>query len=273
MNEYVDETAAPTSQRMSALPPEAASHALRRYFAQHNRQALILAIFSLVASAILWGLIYLFVYWFALVGVTVSRSLDTNTLEQINQPELLGHHFLQEFVVGALTSLAGAAFVRHRRLRVERLREARHYLLWLVAELLMAVPNVTFSIWGNLAAVTRLRRHEAAEAWKLLQRIHEQDGKLSLTGLRQEIDDEKTLRHVVYALQLVGLVSLREYAHGWFLCLQDRDAFTLETSRAGIADTKHRLFRNQRGADDVGGIIARVERDQLAVAVEYPDGG
>lgn len=227
MNDHFDDTSAPASQGMSTGPAEAAPNALRRYFAQHNRQALILAIFSLVASAVLWGLIYLFVYWFALVGVTVSRSLDTDTLDQINQPELLGHYFLQEFVVGAMVALVIAAFVRRRRLRVEKLREARHYLLWLVAELLMAVPNVTFSIWGNLAAVTRLRRHEAADAWKLLQRIHEQGGKLSLTGLRQEIDNEKTLQRVVYALQLVGLVSVREYAHGWFLCLQDRDAFTL----------------------------------------------
>ena len=227
MNEHIDETAVPPGGRMFTPPPGAAPEALRRYFAQHNRQALILAVFSLFASVILWGLIYLFVYWFALVGVTLSRSLDVDTLDQINQPELLGHYFSQEFVAGAVVALIVAAVVRHRRLRVERLREARHYLFWLMAELLMAVPNVTFSVWGNLAAVTRLRRHEAADAWKLLQRINDQGGKLSLTGLRHEIDEEKTLQHVVFALQLVGLVSVREYAHGWFLCLQNRDAFAL----------------------------------------------
>ena len=210
-----------------ATPADGAPQALRRYFAEHNRQALLLAFFSLVASAVLWALIYLFIYWFALVGVTVTRSFDVNTIDQINRPDLLGRYFSWEFLGGAAVALLAAAMVRRRRMRVEKLREARHYFLWIVAELLMAVPNVTFSIWGNLAAVTRLRRHEAADAWKLLQRIHEGGGRLSLSGLRQEIDDEATLQHVVFALQLVGLVSVREYTQGWFLCLQNRDAFAL----------------------------------------------
>ena len=219
---------------MAGNPHAGAPRALRRYFAQHNRQALMLALFALVASAFLWALIYLFVYWFALVGVTLSRSFDMETLDQINQPQLLGQCFGWQFAAGAASALLAAAIVRHRRLRVERLREGRHYLLWIVAELLMAVPNVTFSIWGNLAAMTRLRRHEAADAWKLLQRIHEQGGRLSLTGLRQEIDDEKTLQHVVYSLQLVGLVSVREFTQGWFLCLQNRDAYMFLRQSDGV---------------------------------------
>ena len=216
----------------AATRADEATRALRRYFAEHNRQALLLAFFSLVASAVLWALIYLFIYWFALVGVTISRSFDLKTIDQINRPDLLGRYFSWEFMAGAVIALVVAGVVRRRRLRVEKLREARYYLLWIAAELLMAVPNVTFSIWGNLAAITRLRRHEAADAWKLLQRIHEGGGRLSLSGLRQEIDDEKTLQHVVFALQLVGLVSVREYAQGWFLCLQNRDAYSL-LRRAG----------------------------------------
>ena len=230
INGHVDEE----SEDVAENPPVGAARALRRYFAEHNRQALMLALFSLFASAFLWAFIYLFVYWFTLVGVTLSRSFDLETLDQINQPQLLGRYFGWEFTAGAAVSLLVAAIVRRRRLRVEKLREARHYLLWVVAELLMAVPNVTFSIWGNLAAITRLRRTEAAEAWRLLQRIHEEGGRLSLTGLRQEIDDEKTLQHVVYGLQLVGLVSVREYAQGWFLCLQNRDAYMLLRQAEGI---------------------------------------
>lgn len=227
MNENADEFAAYFAHDPIAASPDAAPNALRRYFAQHNRQALVLAFFSLVASAVLWALIYLLVYWFALVGVTVSRSLDVKTLDQINRPDLVGRYFPLEFAAGALLALVIAALVRRNRLRTDGLREARYYLLWIAAELLMAVPNVTFSIWGNLAAITRLRRHEAADAWKLLRRIHEQGGRLSLSGLRQEIENEQTLQHVVFALQLVGLVSVREYAQGWFLCLQNRDAFAL----------------------------------------------
>ena len=228
MNEDSTEPAAFDADQPAATRDEtAAPRALRRYFAEHNRQAVLLAFFSLAASAFFWALIYLFIYWFALVGVTVSRSLNVETLDQINRPDLLGRYFPLEFAAGAILSLVVAGLVRRWRLRIEKLRDARHYLLWLAAELLMAVPNVTFSIWGNLAAITRLRRHEAAEAWKLLERIHEEGGRLSLSGLRQEIDNETTLQHVVFALQLVGLVSVREYTQGWFLCLQNRNAFML----------------------------------------------
>ena len=227
MNEGVDDPAPPAPERSATARDDAAPRALRRYFAEHNLQALLLAFFSLFASALLWALIYLFVYWFALVGVTVSRSMNLDTLDQINQPDLVGRYFSVEFVAGAALVLIGAALVRRWRLRVETLRDSRHYFFWLVAELLMAVPNVTFSIWGNLAAVTRLRRHEAAEAWKLLQRIHEEGGRLSLSGLRREIENENTLQHVVFALQIVGLVSVREYTQGWFLCLHNRNAFRL----------------------------------------------
>ena len=232
MDENADDFAVPAAEDLPPPSPDAAPNALRRYFAQHNRQALILAFFSLAASALLWAMIYVMVYWFALVGITVSRSMDLKTIDQINRPDIVGQHFTWEFTAGALVCLSVAAFVRHRRLRTEGLREARHYFLWIAAELLMSVPNVTFSIWGNLAAVTRLRRRDAAEAWKLLQRIHQEGGRLSLTGLRQEIEDEKTLQHVVFALQLVGLVSVREYAQGWFLCLQNRDAYKLLSQAA-----------------------------------------
>ena len=227
MNENPDEPAEFIDEEIPDAPPADPSRFLRRYFVQHNRQAVLLAFFSLVASAILWGMIYLFVYWFALVGVTVSRSFDLKTIDQINRPDLLGQYFPWEFVAGALVALLLAALVRRHRLRVERLRDARLYFFWMIAELLLAVPNVTFSIWGNLAAVTRLRRHEANEAWQLLQHLQQQGGRVSLSGLRQEIQNEKTLQHIVYALQIVGLVSVREYTQGWFLCLQGRDVQTL----------------------------------------------
>ncbi len=216
-----------------AAPPDAdaAPRELRRYFARHNRQALFLAALSLVASAGLWALTYALVYWFTLVGVTISRSLNADTLSQVNNPELLGTHFPQWFALGAGVALIVAAFVR-RWMRVAWLREARLYLLWVVVELFMAVPNVTFSVWGNLSAITRLRRREAGEAWRLLERIHQEGGRLNLANLRQEIDDERILRRVMFGLQIVGLVSVRESREGWYLYLQNREAIAALLSQA-----------------------------------------
>ena len=223
----------PPSDGEEAPPTDvdAAPRELRRYFARHNRQALFLAVLSLVASAALWALIYALVYWFSLVGVTVSRSLNVETISQVNNPLLLGTHFPQWFALGAGVALVVAAFVR-RWMRVAWLREARLYLLWVLVELFMAVPNVTFSVWGNFSAITRLRRREAREAWRLLERIHQEGGRMNLANLRQEIDDERILQRVMYGLQIVGLVSVRESQDGWYLYLQNREAFAALLSQS-----------------------------------------
>ena len=186
----------------------------------------MLAFCSLAAAVVLWGIIYVFVYWFSLVAMTISRGTSVDTVNDINRPDLVSVYFPLWFGAGALAVLM-AAWVLRRRVRVERLREARWYGLWVLAELFLAVPNVTFSIWGNLMALCRLRRQEAVEAWRLLRRMNEAGGRLSLSSLRMEIEDERTLNRVIFVLQLVGLVGVREYTHGWFLCLQSRDALAL----------------------------------------------
>ena len=205
---------------------EQRTRALRRYVARHNQQALLLAFCSLAAAVVLWGIIYVFVYWFSLVAMTISRGTNVDTINEINRPDLVSVYFPWWFAAGAMVTLV-IAWALRRHLRVERLREARWYALWVLAELFLAVPNVTFSIWGNLMALCRLPRQEAVEAWRLLRRMNEAGGRLSMVSLRTEIEDERTLGRVVFILQLVGLVGVREYAHGWFLCLQSRDALVL----------------------------------------------
>jgi hypothetical protein len=192
---------------------------LRAYFRRHNTQALLLALFSLVASAILWALIYVLIYWFSLVAATLSRSFNPATLLQIDSPDLVGRNFPFYFLGGALLSLVLARLARGR-LRPERLRVARYYLLWIVAELLLSVPNATLAIWGNLSALTRLRRRDAHAAARLLESLDATSGGLSLGRLGVEIEDEKTLQRVLFSLQLTGLVSVREKERGWFLCLE-----------------------------------------------------
>ncbi len=205
---------------------ELQSRALIRYVKRHNRQALLLAFCSLAATAVLWGIIYVFVYWFCLVTMTVSRGSNVDTINDINRPDLVSSYFPLWFGAGALVALA-VAWVLRQRVKTERLREAQWYALWMLLELFMAVPNVTFSIWGNLMALCRLRRQEAVAAWRLLRRMNEAGGRLRMSSLRSEFEDDRTFSRVVFALQLVGLVGVREYTHGWFLCLQSRDALVL----------------------------------------------
>ena len=208
------------------LPPPA----LRRYFARHNQQAILLALFSLVAAAVLWGLVYVFVYWFALVAVTVARSFNPATLVQVSDPNLLGPFFVPGFAGAVVLWLAAAVMVR-RHVRLERLREQRHYFIWVAIELMMAVPNVTFAVFGNLSAITRLRRKDAIRAWRLLERMQAEGGHLDIASLRLEIDDEKALNRVLFALQLVGLIGLREKEKGWYLVLRHPEILAPDRER------------------------------------------
>ena len=210
---------------------DAAPRALQRYFAVHNRQALTLAFLSLGASAFLWAITYVLVFWFSLVAATLSRSFNPATLVEVTDRDLMTANFPWWFAGGAVASLVVAGVVQ-KRVRLARLREARLYLLWVIVELFMAIPNMTFAVFGNLSAITRLRRKEAAQAWKLLQRINQEGGRMDVVYLRQEIEDEKMLRRVMFGLQLVGLISLREGQQGWFLYLQNRDAFAALLSHA-----------------------------------------
>ena len=214
----------PSTERV--ISPYVATRPLRQYVGRHNRQAVLLAFFSLVAAALMWGALYLFIYWFALFGVTLAKSFDPLTLGEVTDPALIGPNFPWWFAGGAVAYLGVAAFLRGR-FRLEKVREARLYLLWVLLELFMSVPNVTFAIWGNLRALTSLRKNEAVEAWRLLHRMKQEDGRLSLASLRLVIDEEKTLCRVVFALQLTGLVGMRENSQGWFLYLQGQDVQTL----------------------------------------------
>ena len=210
---------------------DAAPRALQRYFAVHNRQALTLALLSLGMSAFLWAITYVLAVWVPLVAATLSRSFNPATLVEVTDRDLMTANFSSWFAGGAAVALLVAWIVR-KRVRLAKLREARLYLLWVVVELFMAIPNMTFAVFGNLSAITRLRRNEAAQAWKLLQRIDQEGGRMNVAYLRQEIEDERMLRRVMFGLQLVGLISLRESQQGWFLYLQNRDVFAALLSHA-----------------------------------------
>ena len=211
---------------VKTISPYAAARPLRRYVGQHNRQAVLLAFFSLVAAVILWAVVYGFAYWFVLFTVTIVKSFDPRTMSQVTDVNLVDPRFPLWFAAGSIGYLLLAASIR-RFFRVERAREAGLYLVWVVLELFLAVPNVTFSIWGNLQAITSLRKHEFIEAWHLLQKMNQEQGRLSMASLRQVIDDEKTLNRILFALQIIGLVGVRENSQGWFLYLQGQDVRTL----------------------------------------------
>lgn len=221
---------------MSTEPTDEALavRAVRRHVRRHNWQALVLAVFALVLATILWGALYALVYWFALVIATLTLSFNPNTLVQITNERLLGSYFPLQFTGAALAALAIAGFLK-RRINPNRLRERRFYLLWIAFELFMTIPNVTFSVWGNLRAIVRLRRGEALSAWRFLEHIRRLGGRLALINIASEIEDQETLPHLLVVLQISELLGVRENEDGWFYYLQNPEALTrLMPARAAV---------------------------------------
>lgn len=210
---------------MPTEPPDEALavRAVRRHVRRHNWQALMLSVFAFVAAAILWGVVYLIVYWFALVIATLSLSFNPKTLVEVTNTRLLGPYYPLEFIGGAVVVMMLAMFFR-RRINPNRLRERRLYVLWIAFELFMAIPNVTFSVWGNLRAIVRLRRGEALAAWRFLEHVRGLGGRLALVNIASEIEDQETLPHLLVLLQVAELLGVRENEDGWFYYLQNTDA-------------------------------------------------
>ena len=200
-----------------------AVRALRRHVARHNWQALMLATASLALAVFLWAVIYVLINWLSLLVVTVQRSFTPGRLLEITDPQLLGPYFPLWFGLGALAMLLLAAGLQ-RRVKSADLRDRRMFVLWALYELFAAVPNVTFSFWGNLRAMVRLRRGEALAAWRVLERINALGGRLLLANVAVAIEDQAALPRVLTLLQVVELLGVRENEDGWFYYLQNREA-------------------------------------------------
>ncbi len=237
---------------------------------RHDWQALTLALFSLGTATALWDLIYVFTYRLALVVLTVSKSFNADTLLEVNDPNLVGPQFGWWFLVGATMCLV-AGWTARRRLRLNSLREARYYLLWVVAELLMAAPNVTFSVCGNLRALVRIRPSEAADAWRLLESIKLAGGRLSAASLRLEMRTSDGCS--------AWCLPCNSWA--WWTCASAGKAGSSACiirmrSRCSVRQARNdapSLLALQRLLDDLCRLLSTgVQRQQIPASIQDPDG-
>ena len=193
----------------------------------------MLAGFSLLLAAFLWGLLYGFVYWICLFVVTLSRSFNPATLLEITNADLISRWFPAWFAVGAMGMMALASFAG-RRIHAAKLRERRLYVLWVAYELFMMIPNVTFGIWGNLRAIVRLPPREALRAWRVLDHIGKLGGRLAIAHVASEMEEPETLPRILVVLQIAELLGVRENEDGWFYYLQNREAIPQLAMHTGI---------------------------------------
>lgn len=208
---------------------------LRRHLARHNGQALVAATASGIGAALLWGLLGLAAYWFTLLGATIERGTDPErSLEIFDAHDLVGPRFWPALGLSAVALLVLALAARRWRWG-NWLRDSQFYLFWVVLEVLLLAPNVLLATWGNLRALVWLGARDRRLAWTLLQAtgVHQWTGEpLALAGAAAEIGATERslpgLNRALFALQLTGLVTLRERTgEGWLLTLAGEEARAL----------------------------------------------
>ncbi|MBV9128102.1 MAG: hypothetical protein JO117_08460 [Verrucomicrobia bacterium] len=218
-SESVEENAA-----VADLPPlKRAPRGLRTHFARHNRQALFLAFASLLLAVTFWVLLYLAFYWLTLVATTVRGSMNAEPLERIGDArQLVGPYFFWLFAAGAGALMLLGLAARRFHWKVAFGPDGR-FFLWLVSELVLALPNLTLAAIGNFRALIWLDRRERAQAWQILRAIQAAGGQLRFANLGPDAGDQGPgQRRALFALQLTNLVVTREDREGgggWLLAL------------------------------------------------------
>jgi hypothetical protein len=186
--------------------------AFRKHFKRHNREALALALVTLVAAALLWTVFYIVIYAVILLGMSSVEGGDAR----------IPPSFAPVFVCCALL-LCAVAWVM-RRMRPGMFVPDRRPWFETFLDIVLLLPRITFEIWGNFSACQRPTEAELAAAWDLMQAIRDEGGKLNVRQLPVELPDKRLRARVVFLLQLVGLVEVRNYSDGLWLALQDETA-------------------------------------------------
>lgn len=176
---------------------DSAPTALRRHFARHNRRVVLLALFTALLVLLFWATIYFVVYWLVLLAISVAQGVDAQ----------MPPFFFRRFVMASVI-LCVVGFIARRFSQDDRARDSRS-IPGIAADVVLAVPRATLSVWGTLAAFQFLNERELALAWRVLQVIG-RDGRLNVHTLPVEIPDPRLQRKIVLALQLADLIDFRK---------------------------------------------------------------
>jgi hypothetical protein len=202
--------------------------AFRAHFARHNREAVWIAIFTLVGTVLLWAALYVACYWLVLLLVTPVEGTDAR----------MPRHFGYIFTVSAIT-LCALGFTA-QKLWPDYFPQDKRSWFETLTDILLAAPRVTLAVWGNLSACRFLSPSEMEEAWYLLQLIG-RERRLPIQRLPVEIPNHKVRSKVIFALQLAGLIELRRDGDEAWLALQGdkartlcRDWVKIDTGRSNI---------------------------------------
>lgn len=182
--------------------------ALRRKIDAHNRLVMLSSICSVFAVAAMWIFLYFAVQWALAMSATVMKGVDA----------VMPQDFRRTFALFA-AGLLGAGWLARRFGFYRRVREDRSAGVVLL-EMLLLPARATFAALGNLRNRLRLDEDDLQAATDLLVRIV-RAGKLPATAVPVEIPGDSARERVLFALQLLELIYLRQGAPDDFYAVAD----------------------------------------------------
>ena len=190
---------------------------LRVHFARHNRRVIGLVLLTALGALAFWALLYFVCYWLLLLVLTVAEPMETRMPPQ----------FASVFAVSAIVLCALGLLARSERPRDRK-------SAWEVAlDLVLTVPRMTLAVGDNLRAVQWLNRQELELASRLLETLAI-TGRLALHQTPLEIPDEKARIKIMFALQISGVVEVRQFKGELTLVLHGSHAQALAERRVRI---------------------------------------
>jgi hypothetical protein len=183
--------------------PDHTARMLRKHFAAHNRQVLMLAGGTLLAAAAAWTLLYLLSSWLFVVAISAAGLPYTH----------IPRGFVILFAVAALCAII-YTWIDQRLTPNERARDKKKPGE-LISDFLLAVPRMTLAIGGTLTAWQRLDNRDLAQAATLLHRLAEEK-RLPMSGVRLDISDPDAVMRILFALQITQVIEAhRDGAEFW----------------------------------------------------------
>lgn len=169
--------------------------ALRVHFVHHNRRVAIFSAVTLVASVVMWALLYFVAQWLTLLFVTV--------VSEGTAPLPCG---VSAVFATVAASLLAYAWVDRRLRPDDRPRDSKP-AAEILGDIVLAIPRATIAAWSTFTARQHLTETELALAAGFLSRLAPR-GRIAMSTVGYDIPDAATREKVLLALQITGVIDV-----------------------------------------------------------------
>lgn len=195
--------------KLRPVTPARTARSLRRHLARHNLFVLLLATYTLLAVAALWLVLYAISCWLILLALTVI---------DVPHPHI-PHHFGFLFAVAALCAVIYAWI--DRRLTPNELPRDDKTTGDFISDFVLAIPRMTLSIGGTLAAWQRLTDAELLQAAALLHRLAV-ESRVPIASVPLEIPKPAARSKILFALQITKVIDVCRRDREWSVTLDSQ---------------------------------------------------